>query len=205
MDELQENNRVLLCGTPLGEPVFSHESRMERFYSFPLEVARLSGTVDRLNIILRESLLPGIRPSRAGLLEVRGELRSFNNRSGQGRRLVITVFARQLSPAAEPFWENSVELIGALCKAPNLRVTPLGREICDLLLAVNRPYGRSDYLPCIAWGAAAQTAVEWSVGQRVRLLGRLQSREYIKNLNGQAIRHTAYEVSASRLTAVDTE
>jgi len=203
MDELQENNRVLLCGTPMAEPIYSHESRSERFYTFPLEVARLSGTVDRLNIVLRQSQLPEVRPSRAGLLEIRGELRSFNNRSGQGHRLVISVFARQLVPAVEPFWENRVELTGTLCKAPNLRLTPMGREICDLLLAVNRPYGRSDYLPCIAWGQTARMAAGWSVGQRLELQGRIQSRDYIKNLDGQAVRRTAYEVSAYGLVALE--
>ncbi len=205
MDEMRQNNRVLLCGAPVGEAVFSHESRMERFYTFPLEVVRLSGTADRLNIVLRETQLASIRPSRAGLLEVRGELRSFNNRSGQGPRLVISVFARQLESAPEPYWENLVELTGTLCKKPNLRLTPTGREICDLLLAVNRPYGRSDYLPCIAWGQTARTAAGWSVGQRLELQGRFQSRDYFKTLDGQTVRRTAYEVSASSLTAIDGE
>ncbi len=203
MDEMRQNNRVLLCGSPLGEPVFSHESRTERFYTFPLEVVRLSGTADRLNVMLREALLPRLRPSRAGLLEVRGELRSFNNRSGQGPKLVISVFARELDAAAEPFWENLVELTGTLCRTPTLRLTPMGREICDLLLAVNRPYGRSDYLPCIAWGQNARTASGWAVGQRLELQGRLQSRDYIKSLEGQAVRRTAYEVSASRVTPLE--
>ena len=205
MDEMQENNAAYLCGSPTGEPIYSHESRTERFYTFPLEVVRLSGTADRLNILLREAMLPEVRTSRAGLTEVRGELRSFNNRSGQGRRLVISVFARQLSPAAEPFWDNRVELRGTLCKAPVLRLTPMGREICDLLLAVNRPYGRSDYLPCIAWGQMARMAAAWDVGQRLELQGRLQSREYIKNLEGRSERRTAFEVSASRLAPLEKE
>ena len=199
MDELQTNNRVFLCGAPLGEPVFSHLGRQERFYQFPLEVMRLSGAADRLNIVLRESQLPDVKPARSGLLEVWGELRSFNNRSGVGHRLVITVFARGLYPASEALWENRVELSGTLCKAPVLRVTPMGREICDLLVAVNRPYGRSDYLPCIVWGANARKAAEWGVGQTVELSGRIQSRDYIKNRDGQAVKLTAYEVSASEI------
>lgn len=200
MDEMQNSNRVFLCGVPAAEPVYSHESRSEPFYTFPLEVARLSGTVDRINILLRRTLLPDLRPSRAGLVAVEGELRSFNNRGGEGSRLVISVFARSLWAPNEPQWENRVELTGTLCKAPTHRTTPMGREITDMMLAVNRPYGRSDYLPCIAWGQTARMAADWTVGVRVHLIGRIQSREYIKNLDGQAIRRVAYEVSVAELS-----
>ena len=201
MDENLSCNHVFLRGVPAEEPFYSHQSRDIRFFTFPLEVERLSGAVDRLNVVLRESQLPDLRPSRAGLMEVEGELRSFNNRSGEGHRLVITVFARTILPGSVPEWENQVELTGTLCKVPNRRTTPLGREICDLMLAVNRPYGRSDYLPCIVWGAAARAAAEWGVGQRLELRGRLQSREYIKlSPGGDSAKQTAYEVSASRIT-----
>ena len=201
MDENLSCNHVFLRGIPAEEPLYSHQSREMRFFTFPIEVERLSGAVDRLNVILRESQLSDLQTSRAGLLDVEGELRSFNNRSGEGHRLVITVFARILQPGTAPEWENQVELTGTLCKAPNLRTTPLGREICDLMLAVNRPYGRSDYLPCIAWGAAAREAAKWGVGTRLELRGRLQSREYIKlSPGGDSARRTAYEVSASRIT-----
>ncbi len=202
MDEMQNMNHVLLCGAPAGDPAFSHASRLERFFTFPLEVSRLSGTMDRLNIILREELLPELRPSRAGLLQVGGELRSFNNRSGEGSRLVITVFAREIGPPEENVWENQVELLGTLCKPPNRRTTPMGREICDLMIAVNRHYGRSDYLPCIAWGQNARLAAGWAVGTRVRVLGRIQSREYIKNINGEPVTRTAFEVSAGEIAAL---
>lgn len=205
MDEMQNINHVLLCGVPAGDPAFSHASRLERFYAFPLEVSRLSGTMDRLNIILREELLPELRPSRAGLLRVEGELRSFNNRSGEGSRLVITVFAREIGPPEENQWENQVELLGTLCKPPNRRTTPMGREICDLMVAVNRHYGRSDYLPCIAWGQNARLAAGWTVGTRVRVLGRIQSREYIKNIDGEPVRRTAFEVSAGDIAALPEE
>ena len=201
MEEILPCNHVFLRGVPLGEPVFSHQSRDIRFFSFPLEIERLSGTADRLNVILRESQLPDLRPSRAGLVEIDGELRSFNNRSGEGHRLVITVFARSLRPGTVPEWSNLVELTGTLCKSPNHRTTPLGREICDLMLAVNRPYGRSDYLPCIAWGSTARAARAWDVGQRLELQGRIQSREYIKlSPVGDSSRQIAYEVSAARIT-----
>ena len=194
MDEMQTNNRVILCGTPLSSPVFSHASRLEPFYTFPLEVARLSGTVDTINVLLREELLPELKPSRAGLI-----------RSGEGSKLVISVFARELSPPETPVWVNEVELTGTLCKSPNRRTTPMGREICDLMLAVNRLYGRSDYLPCIVWGQNAHRAALWDVGTRVHLLGRIQSREYIKNLDGQAVRRTAYEISVSDIAALPAE
>lgn len=205
MDEMQTNNRVILCGTPLSSPVFSHASRLEPFYTFPLEVARLSGTVDTINVLLREELLPELKPSRAGLIRIAGEVRSFNNHSGEGSKLVISVFARELSPPETPVWVNEVELTGTLCKSPNRRTTPMGREICDLMLAVNRLYGRSDYLPCIVWGQNARRAALWDVGTRVHLLGRIQSREYVKNLEGQAVRRTAYEISVSDIAALPAE
>jgi len=195
MDEVQSNNRVFLCGVPAREATVSHESRGQRFFTFPLEVARLSGTMDRINVMLREEMLPQLKPSKAGLLAVTGQLRSFNNRSGEGSRLVITVFAREIAPANGRAWENAVELEGTLCKPPNYRSTPLGREITDLMLAVNRPYGRSDYLPCIAWGQNARRAAAWSTGTKLRVAGRIQSREYVKNLEGQAVKRVAFEVS----------
>ena len=200
MDEMQTHNRVILCGTPLSSPVFSHASRLEPFYTFPLEVARLSGTVDTINVLLREELLPDLKPSRAGLIRIAGEVRSFNNHSGEGSKLVISVFARELSPPETPVWVNEVELTGTLCKSPNRRTTPMGREICDLMLAVNRLYGRSDYLPCIVWGQNARRAALWDVGTRVHLLGRIQSREYIKISTGRqcAGRRTKFPFRISR-------
>ena len=198
MDETRIINRVELRGTVSEPPQFSHESRGERFFRFPLEVSRLSGTVDRINVIVRESQIDTLEPQDFGKLHVIGELRSFNNRSGQGSKLVITVFAREIEET-EPAWENSVELAGTICKTPTLRQTPLGREICDILLAVNRRYGRSDYLPCIAWGLNARLSSQLQVGDRIVLLGRLQSREYTKNVEGEILRRTAFEVSVSEL------
>lgn len=198
MDENLMINRIELRGCAAGRPKFSHESRGQAFYSFPLEVERLSGAVDRLNVIAREELLSALRIDGQEKLHVLGEVRSFNNKSGTGSRLVISVFARDL--AFDDLEDcNQVFLTGTLCKAPNIRVTPMGREICDLMLAVNRRYGRSDYLPCIAWGLRAREAAEWSVGDRIRLQGRLQSRRYIKLIDGQQEEKTAYEVSVTEL------
>ena len=198
MDMNQENNRVLLCGTMAGAPQYSHSAGGQRFYSFPLQVQRLSGSSDVLNIVLRREQLAAVEVGEQARLRVKGELRSFNNRRGEGARLVLTVLARELTLTDEAD-ENRVSLRGTLCKAPNARVTPLGRDICDLMLAVNRPYGRSDYLPCICWGLRAREASLWPVGTRLRLDGRLQSREYIKLTEAGPIRRTAFEISVTEL------
>ena len=191
-------NRALLRGTAAGSPVFSHENHGVAYDLFPLSVQRLSGAADRLNVVLPRSLLTAC-PVYEGLpLEVQGEVRSFNNRSGSGSRLVITVLARELAPTAEKP-ANHLALAGALCKPPILRRTPLGREICDLMLAVNRRYGRADYLPCIAWGSLAQRCAELGVGDGIRIEGRLQSRGYTKVVNGVSQPRTAYEVSIMRM------
>ena len=195
-------NRALLRGTAAGSPVFSHENHGVVYDLFPLSVQRLSGAADRLNVVLPRSLLTACPVSEGRPLEVRGEVRSFNNRSGRGSRLVITVLARELaSTAEEPV--NHLELAGTLCKPPILRRTPLGREICDLMLAVNRKYGRADYLPCISWGALARCCGELEVGDGVRLEGRLQSRAYTKLENGESRQRTAFEVSVMRLEGVE--
>ena len=196
MDELWANNSVELCGSLAGAPRFSHESRGERYFVFPVETERLSGAADTVNVLARESLLRSIEPEDGLRLGVSGELRSFNNKSGIGSRLILNVFAKRLCLSARGD-VNSVHLQGVICKEPNFRRTPLGREICDLMLAVARKYGRSDYLPCIVWGREAQEAALWRVGDAVNLIGRLQSRRYIK-LDGQAREfRTAYEVSVS--------
>lgn len=153
MDELERNNYAELCGTLTAPPALSHENRQERFFTFPLETQRLSGTIDRVNVVVRERLLSGMPLEEPARLCVTGDVRSFNNRRGPGAKLVITVFARDIAPCDEPYDRNLILLSGTLCKPPNLRTTPMGRDICDLMLAVNRHYGRSDYLPCITWGA----------------------------------------------------
>ena len=132
---------------------------------------------------------------------VEGEVRTFNNRSGEWPRLVISVFARTLAPTEEAD-ENRVRLRGALCKSPNLRTTPMGREICDLILAVNRRYGRSDYLPCICWGSKAREAALWEVGTRLLLEGRIQSRRYSKLTENGSEERTAYEISAAQIDPI---
>lgn len=194
MEHLEQDNSVLLRGTPMGEARYSHASRAARFYTLPLEVRRLSGTADRLNVTLRESMLDDVSGCRR--LCVAGELRTFNNRAGEWPRLVISVFARRILPE-DGEDENLVLLRGTLCRRPNPRLTPMGREICDLLLAVNRRYGRSDYLPCICWGSVAREAQSWDVGTRLALRGRIQSRRYLKQTETGAEERTAFEVSVA--------
>lgn len=191
-------NLVRLCGTVEEEPVFSHESRSIRFYSFPLAARRLSGAADTINVVARESMLDAWPLRRGERVCVRGELRSFNNKSGVGARLVITVFARALEPGGAED-ENQVELCGAVCKAPVLRRTPLGREICDIILAVPRRYSRSDYIPVIVWGVLGREAAQCAVGERLCVRGRIQSRRYTKVLDGVAMERTAFELSAGEL------
>ena len=189
----QTRNEVLLEGIALEAPALSHENHGTRFYRFPLQVPRLSGSVSGVP----EALLTAVRLEDP--LRVRGQLRSFNNRSGVGNRLVLTVYAQAMEPGSgEPC--NRILLSGALCKPPIFRRTPLGRSICDLMLAVSRRYGRADYLPVIAWGQLAVQAARLQVGDTLSLEGRVQSRTYRKVLeDGTAQERVAYEVSAMHL------
>ena len=190
-------NEALLEGTVLEAPSLSHETHGTRFYRFPLEVPRLSGQADVLPVLLPEALLPA--PSPGAALRVRGQLRSFNNRSGVGNRLVLTVYAQAAEPGAGTPC-NQILLSGTLCKPPVFRRTPLGRSICDLMLAVGRRYGRADYLPVIAWGQRAARAARLQVGDPLSLEGRIQSRGYRKVLpDGSAQERVAYEVSVMHL------
>lgn len=192
--EQQSLNQGLLRGKAAGEPRPSHLNHGTAYFSFPLEVERLSGAADVLNVIVAQRTLEACPVVPGRMYEVVGEVRSFNNRSGVGGRLIITFFAKELIPADGPH-ANHLELHGTLCKMPVLRRTPLGREICDLLLAVNRRYGRADYLPCIAWGGLARVCGDMEVGDTLRLTGRLQSRVYRKLVGGTEEERVAYEVS----------
>ncbi len=197
MEEM--NNYVELCGTLADKPKFSHVGGSDNYYSFPLDIERLSGFVDTINIIVREDMLEQLEVDNSSHVAITGELRSFNNKHGEGSRLVISVLAKQLALCDDDD-KNTVLLTGALCKRPNLRKTPMGRQICDLMLAVNRRYGRSDYLPCIAWGRLAENTAALVVGDALSLEGRIQSRKYIKSINGVLTERTAFEVSVVSLT-----
>lgn len=203
MDMICDTNFTRLCGSMCGKPVYSHSSRSQQFYLFPLEVERLSGNRDIINVVVRQEQLAALSPEGSGKLWVEGQLRTFNNRHGQGAKLVITVLARELG-FCDGEDENLVQLSGTLCKTPNLRTTPMGRDICDLMLAVNRHYGRSDYLPCICWGLKAREAAGWTVGTHLALQGRIQSRRYIKLTEEGPVEKTAFEVSVTD-AAPDTD
>ena len=194
MDESNIRNHAVLRGILAAAPAFSHMSRGERFFIFPVETRRLSGTADTINVIARESLLRSAEIMEAGRIQVTGELRSFNNKRGEGARPVITVFAKELGFTGGGDM-NVIELAGTPCNPPNLRATPMGRDICALMLAVNRRCGRSDYLPCICWGRRAREYSQLQVGDRLSLTGRIQSRPYIKLIEGEPVEKVAYEVS----------
>jgi hypothetical protein len=174
------------------------------YFLLPLSARRLSGAEDRLNVIAAKEQLSGLSLKEGSPLTVRGEVRTFNNRSGVGSRLVVSVFARELTQE-EGEDENVLALSGVLCKPPALRATPLGRTICDMILAINRRYGRADYLPCIAWGSLAYHCGSMKVGDRLALEGRLQSRVYTKEIDGQMQERTAFEVSVMSLADPEDE
>ena len=189
-------NHIRLCGTMETAPAFSHENHGRRFYSFLLGVERLSGTLDRLRVLADWSLLNEADCAWGERILVTGQVRSYNQITDTGRHLIISVYAETLELSDEAP-DDQVTLTGTLCRDPVYRRTPLGREICDGMLAVNRSYRRTDYLPCIFWGRTARKIAALSTGARITLTGRLQSREYNKLLeSGETERRTAYEISA---------
>lgn len=201
MEEM--GNLLRLCGVLTEAPAYGHEVFGERFYYATLAVPRLSGAEDLLPITLSERLMDGTPLEVGAPLCLEGQLRSYNKVVEGAGRLLITGFAQRLLPPDSDENPNQVQLTGALCKPPSYRTTPFGREIADLMLAVNRAYGKSDYIPCITWGRTARYAANLKIGDRVQLVGRFQSRAYQKQLpDGTTLNKVAYEVSVSRLTSV---
>lgn len=204
--EEMNNNRAMLTGKVTEEAKFSHEVFGEGFYEIKLEVPRLSAQTDVLPVTISERLLACHDASVGSTLSVIGQFRSYNKLEEERSRLMLTVFARDVLDADEEPNPNVIELEGYICKPPLYRTTPFKREICDILLAVNRAYNKSDYIPCIAWGRNARYVNGLSVGDRIAVQGRIQSREYQKTKeSGEQIIKTAYEVSISRVTSVVTE
>lgn len=189
-------NRISLVGTLHELPVLSHTNHERNFYRFTLAVSRLSGASDLLPVVAAKDVLLAADLFQGYRIAVTGQIRSFNSRAETGRKLIISVFAETITTTDRED-ENDLTLTGAICKPPVLRRTPLGREICDIMLAVNRPYRRTDYIPCILWGRLAQQAASCAVGTMLTLTGRLQSREYVKVLPDHSETRTAYEVSAA--------
>ena len=205
---LMENNKVILLGRVVEEPKLSHEVYGEKFYQFVLEVKRLSGSLDLIPVIFSERLLVLESLKIGTIVKLNGQFRSYNNPEAGKSRLVLMVFAREviLTEASEEENQNEIYLEGFVCKKPNYRQTPFGREISDLLVAVNRAYNKSDYIPCIAWGRNAKYCESFEVGDKIKVYGRVQSREYEKkNEDGTVNKRVAYEISVSKLEKVEEE
>lgn len=198
-----ENNKVTLVGTVDGELSFSHMIYGEKFYLFKLKVPRLSDNHDVINITISERFFPVYEPKDGDLVCVQGQFRSYNNFTGVGNRLLLTVFVREIEPLSSQdgmLNPNHIFLNGYICKPTIYRTTPFQREIADILLAVNRSYNKSDYIPCIAWGRNAKYAESIPVGTNLRIWGRIQSREYQKHIDDEHVEvKVAFEVSVSKL------
>ena len=198
-----ENNKVFLAGEIISEPQFSHEMFGEGFYEFDLKVRRLSDSYDVLPVTISERLISG-QIQVGKYIGVYGQFRSYNKLEDNKSRLMLTMFIREIVDYDENANPNHIEITGFVCKEPVYRTTPFKREICDLLIAVNRNYNKSDYLPCIAWGRNARFVKNFEVGDKLTVFGRIQSREYQKKVDDEhIITKTAYEVSLSKITRED--
>ncbi len=202
-DKVFDNNQVSIAGEVISDFTFSHDVFGEGFYVLEVVVSRLSNSYDMIPVMVSERLIDVKQDYKGKFVEVLGQFRSYNRHEESKNKLVLSVFAREikmvdeLSENAKP---NHIFLDGFVCKPPIYRKTPLGREIADVLLAVNRPYGKSDYIPCICWGRNARFAESFAVGGHVQIWGRIQSREYQKKVNDVDFeKRVAYEVSVSKL------
>lgn len=206
-----ENNYLVLIGNIISEKTFSHEIYGESFYLFNLEVPRLSGNEDIIPITISERLIANFDLSIGKKVVIEGQFRSYNSYENERNRLVLTVFAKDIIEYKEENEENKKEKVsnevvlnGYICKKPIYRQTPFGREIADILLAVNRAYNKSDYIPCIAWGRNARFCENMEVGTEVKIVGRVQSRTYEKKFeDGRIEQRVAYEVSVGSLEVID--
>lgn len=199
--DLRQNNIVTLIGKIVSDYIFSHEMYGEEFYTFNIETSRLSNAIDIIPITISERLIDKNIFKIGTLVEINGQLRSYNNVIEQKNHLILTVFAKDINLNLDLNKNpNQVILNGFICKTPIYRKTPFGREISDVLLAVNRSYNKSDYIPCITWGRNAKFVGTLEVGNNIRITGRIQSRNYQKKLdNGEILDKVAYEVSVAKL------
>ena len=202
-DKLFENNQVTMIGEIVSEFEFSHEVYGEGFYLVDISVSRLSDSVDYIPLMVSERLVDVTQSYIGETISVSGLFRSYNRHEEKKNRLILSVFVRELEFVDEiedDIKSNQIYLDGYICKEPIYRKTPLGREIADLLVAVNRSYGKSDYIPCICWGRNARYASSFEVGSHVEVYGRIQSREYIKKIGEeQTEKRVAYEVSVNKI------
>ena len=206
-DKIIENNQVAIMGKIASQFTFSHQVFGEGFYLTDVVVKRLSESEDRIPVMVSERLVDVTQDYEGEYIQVFGQFRSYNRHEEKKNRLVLSVFARVISfvdEVDESMKSNQIFLDGYICKPPVYRKTPLGREIADLLIAVNRPYGKSDYIPCICWGRNARYASAFQVGGHVLIWGRIQSREYMKKISeNETEKRTAYEVTVSKLEYID--
>lgn len=199
MNNEKINNKVYLQGIIVDEPILNHQVKDEEFFSFNLRVERLSGQSDIIPIIASKKFVQYYGIKAGNSLALRGQFRSFNKIEEGKRKLVLAVFVKEICEWDEGANANVIELDGYICKPSIYRITPFSREICDVLLAVNRNFNKSDYIPCIAWGSQAKLMSGFPVATEVKILGRIQSREYNKIIDGVSESRTAYEVSISKL------
>ncbi len=200
--ESTSHNTLRLNGIVSSDIEFSHESHGLSFYTFKIEIRRLSGTSDVINALISEVLLSDCPFKKGDFIITKSELRSFNQKSETGNKLIVSAFIKEITLSDDEVFENELTLTGTICKTPVYRKTPLGREICDIMLAINRKYRRSDYIPLITWGRNARIADTYKTGDVITVTGRVQSREYTKVIDDEEIIKTAYEVSVSSIEAV---
>lgn len=207
MNEKMKNNNVLLTGKIVSEPEYSHEVYGEQFYNLFLDVNRKSDIADVIPLTISERLFDVSKECIGTVINVSGQLRSFNLHEKSKNRLILSVFVRDIEIITDEYEdENEIMLDGFICKDVVYRKTPLGREIADLLIAVNRSYGKSDYIPCVVWGRNARFVVQLKVGTHIEINGRIQSRGYIKKYeDGTEEQRTAYEVSVSKINVLEEE
>lgn len=199
MENLLNNNYAAVVGKLESEFSYSHESYGECFYSFLIKIPRLSESADIINVTVSERILCDEEYNIGDKIKITGQFRSYNNYSDVGNKLILTLFAKTMERAENERYLNEIILNGFLCKEPVYRTTPFGREITDILLAVNRTHNKSDYIPCIAWGRNAKFAERLQVGDNIVVTGRMQSREYQKKIEEDVITRTAYEISVSKI------
>ena len=199
MNELENNNIVKVSGEITKEPIFSHEMYGEGFYEFSIKIKRLSNIFDIIPVTISERLMQDISLNIGDRVRFVGQYRSYNKLVNDKSKLCLTIFVREFVDDCQ-YDENEVEMTGFVCKNPIYRTTPFNREICDVLIAVNRSYNKSDYIPCIAWGRNARYVKNFKIGDKVSMSGRIQSRVYQKKLDsGEIVLKTAYEVSLNKV------
>lgn len=208
LDKVIENNRVTIIGEVVSDFTYSHEVYGEGFYMVDVAVNRLSNSLDIIPLMVSERLVDVTENYKGMIIEATGQFRSYNRHEENHNRLLLSIFAREFVIADENESSNNnsnqIFLDGYICKPPVYRKTPLGREIADILIAVNRPYGKSDYIPCIAWGRNARYAAGFNIGEHIQVWGRVQSREYVKKVDEDTqVKRVAYEVSVSKIECID--